>query len=279
MVRAIRTSRALWVGLVVMTVLVAMPAWSATVPKAKFAKNAGKLDGLDSTAFASAGHAHGAGETMPVVLANDGAGSGVDADTLDGFDSATSFAPDAVYVSNEFGQLPTSTVDADSISNVGRAIRVPIHELQPAFTSGTFPQQVMVGDVPALAFDQTSTETVNFAFRLPNDVTPGPISLNLLWSTTATTGKVMWSVTVRAIDSIEVVDTGGFTNTILSESFAGVPAKRRNEETIGLGSSPSSIEASDLLVIRLARDAPHPDDTLTVDANLHAIELRYPADQ
>jgi hypothetical protein len=235
------------------------------------ASDANLLDGTDGGAFALES------EVLPTVLDGDGDGSGLDADTFDGFESATASGPGVVYVSDASGQLPNSTVSGESIANVGRAIPVPLHELDPAFSNGTPPAKALVGDAPALAFDQSTDETINFAVRMPNDVTPGQISLNLLWSSTATTGSVIWAVTIRALDSAEVVDAGGFTASVLGDSFAGSPAKRRNEVTIELGSAPLQIEARDLLVIRLSRSAN--SDTMAADANLHAIELRYPADQ
>ncbi len=75
---------------------------------ALYSQNANLLDGRDSTAFASSGHGHSGAdivsgtvaaaridpaiardaEIMPIVLANDGANSGLNADMLDGLDSA-----------------------------------------------------------------------------------------------------------------------------------------------------------------------------------------------
>jgi autotransporter-associated beta strand protein len=78
--------------------------WVTPAPMALFASNANQLDGLDATAFAAAFHPHAGAditsgtvadayiatsiardsEITPTILANDGPGSGLDADLLDG---------------------------------------------------------------------------------------------------------------------------------------------------------------------------------------------------
>jgi hypothetical protein len=100
--------------------------------------NADQLDGKDSTGFAASTHTHSGadiasgtvdealidgaiardGEIMPTVRANDGSGSGVDSDTLDGMD-APHFVDNIART-----RLPINTADVDtSITDTPELLR------------------------------------------------------------------------------------------------------------------------------------------------------------
>jgi hypothetical protein len=252
----------LWLTVVVLMVLVAMPSWGAAVPKAKFAKNAGKLDGLDSTAFAQAGHTHPPG----------------DAATLDGFDTSAGSAPGSIYVSDAQGDLPSNTVDGQSIDNVVRIIPIPIHELDTPFTTGTFPDKTMVGQAPALAFDAATDETVSFAVPFPSvGVASSTTSMRLIWSIAAVSGSVRWGYAARFVGDGEAVDTGGTTTSLAGEDFAvsGISDGRSS----ALFSLASVLSPGDTLFMSVFRDADGAGDTAVGHAHLHAIEFIYTAEQ
>jgi hypothetical protein len=255
-------TRGLWVAVVVLMVLVAVPAWSATVPKAKFAKNAGKLDGLDSTAFALAGHAHPPG----------------DAATLDGFDTSAASTPGSVYVSDSEGDLPTGTVDGLSIDNVVRTIPIPIHELDTPFTTGTFPAKTMVGPAPALAFDAATDETISFAVPFPSvGVASTTISMRLTWSIATVAGSVRWGYAGRFVADGQAVDTGGTTISLAGADFdvSGTSDGRSS----ALFSLPSVLDPGETLFLSVFRDADGAGDDAAGDAHVHAIEIIYTAEQ
>jgi len=130
--------RDLWLGVQVSSDLEATPRIQvAYAPYALYAGNSAKLAGQPPSAFAPTAHTHGGaditsgtvsepridaaiardGEIMPAVLAADGAGSGLDADLLDG-QQATAFAPtthnhDAAYVNDNANEAGIPNVAAE----------------------------------------------------------------------------------------------------------------------------------------------------------------------
>jgi hypothetical protein len=103
------TGQNLWLGIKVGTDAEATPRQRlAPVAYAMYADNADRLDGQDSTYFRNASNINAGtladahipaaitrdNEVMTIVKANDGSGSGVDADLLDGLDSTAFFKGD-----------------------------------------------------------------------------------------------------------------------------------------------------------------------------------------
>jgi hypothetical protein len=141
LVLTIFDGRDLWLGVTVGSDAEASPRIQvAYSPYALYAGNAVKLGGQTSDAFAPAAHSHAGeqitsgtvadarvagtiardAEIMPAVLAADGAGSGLDADLLDG-QQAAAFAPtahnhDAAYVNDNAGEVGTPDVPAGALS-------------------------------------------------------------------------------------------------------------------------------------------------------------------
>jgi len=115
---------------------------AATASTATTAGNADTVDGQHAAAFAPASHTHNGAainagkvgatfvdealtrdsEVLTIIKAGDGAGSGVDADTVDGFD-ATAFAPaghthDGVYYARNKGVQATRTLVAGTNTTI-----------------------------------------------------------------------------------------------------------------------------------------------------------------
>ena len=236
------------------------------------ASDADLLDGTDADAFARDS------EVFPTVLGADGTGSGLDADTVDGASTSTGAAPGRIYLSDGAGFLPVNSVGPGSIADISRSIPVPVHELDEAFTTGVFPDKTMVGTMPALAFDATSDETVSFAVPLPTaSFGTGSLQLRLMWSTTATSGLARWDYVARAVAVTDVVSAGFSSSGSVPHTVTGA-AEVQRLTTITLGAT-GDMNAGDLLVIRLTRDANAVDDSLNADARLHSIEVTYPGAQ
>jgi hypothetical protein len=134
--------QALWLGIKVETDAEATPRQLITVvPYAIHAEDAATVGGQQPTDFAAASHTHSGtditsgtvsearvdaavardSEIMPIILTNDGSGSGLDADLLDG-QHASAFATvdhnhDSRYYVRNFGTQFTSTLNLGETQN------------------------------------------------------------------------------------------------------------------------------------------------------------------
>jgi hypothetical protein len=129
-----------------------------------------------------------------------------------------------------------------------------------------------------LAFPDASTTGAVFASELPPDsnATPAP-AIVLFWKANATTNAVRWSVQVAAWSNsaTTAMPAHNFgTANLATATTGGTTARQMNTTTITLTNADSIAPGQQfaLLIQRLGGDGA---DTLTVDAELIALELQY----
>ncbi|MBX3052418.1 MAG: hypothetical protein KF753_13120 [Caldilineaceae bacterium] len=118
----------------------------AFVPYASWALNAGALEGQGSSFYRNASNINAGtladgniaasitrdGEVMGIVTGNDGSGSGVDADLLDGIDSAGFASAGHTHTG---ATIQDGTITSDDIQDLERTLTIPAHALSVDATS------------------------------------------------------------------------------------------------------------------------------------------------
>jgi hypothetical protein len=160
-----------------------------------------------------------------------------------------------------------------------RQVLTPYDALFPASNPALF--RAVAGTnfpVVALSFDNTTEQSVYFAFQ-PLAYGSGNITLRILWyAATATTGGVTFGASLAAITpdtDTQDVETDSFaTEVTADDSHLGTTAKRIHEATLTLNQL-DSVSAGDWCMLKLARKPGNTNDTMADDALVVGIEMTY----
>lgn len=133
--------------------------------------------------------------------------------------------------------------------------------------------------IPTAQFDDTDDEHMAWSFRLPADYSSGGTLKLQFYMDSATSGNVVWSVSIQAVspgDSIDMtsLDTDGEGGGWSIDTEA-VPGTAGYPDEASISPGMDSAAAGDYMVIHLKRDADHASDTATGDAILVAATLEY----
>ena len=156
-----------------------------------------------------------------------------------------------------------------------RAVLVPY---AAEFPASNFPQLLLVNRRPVLAYDAATSEAAQWTGVAPQGLT-GTLTAVLSWiMASATTGNVVWRVSVEAItdaDAAPDLDAADSFDTANSSGAVAVPATAGLlKQTSVTLTTQDSVAAADYLRIKVDRDAANASDTATGDAYLLAVELR-----
>jgi len=186
---------------------------------------------------------------------NDGSGSGLDADLLDG-----------LHATQVTSGKHTIWVPAAAISS--RITNGAIQAIVEAVTNKNI--------ISTLDFDTTTQQYGQFSIRMPKSWDGGTVSFSVSWShpATSTNFGVVWSLAGVAVSNNEGLDvafgtiqtitgTGGVTNNlyISGESSA-----------ITIDGSPSP---QDYVMFQISRVVADSSDNMAVNARLHGITLYF----
>ena len=128
-------------------------------------------------------------------------------------------------------------------------------------------------------FDKDTDEYVQFQVPMPKSWNEGTVTAKFYWShaSASTNFGVSWGIQgvsfgdSDALDAafgtgIVVDDTGGTTDDVFVSAATGA---------VTIAGSPA---AEDLVIFRVYRDVSDSNDTLAVDARLHAVQLNVTTD-
>lgn len=128
---------------------------------------------------------------------------------------------------------------------------------------------------PVWDFDDTTVESLDFHGVLSPQYAAGGLTVRIRWSaTSATTGNVRWEAAFRRID-----DDAEDVDTSQTYDFNGVTTTTATASgeldyttiTFTSGADMDSLAAGESFVLRLRRKADDVADTMTGDAELHAV--------
>lgn len=225
---------------------------------------------------------------------NDGAGSGLDADLLDGISSAdfvqftTSTTASMSFVidedtmsSNLDTKVPTqqsTKAYVDSKSPIGtQAIWIPAGSMQPTTTNGAayYSTELATNDVMlnGYAFDTTTAENVCFFVALPKQWDEGTVTFRAYWTAASGSGGVAWSLAAMSRSDDDAMDnTYGTAQTVTDSLITANDMHVTSvSSAITIGSTPAE---NDVQFFKLTRAVSNGSDTLAVDAILLGIEMK-----
>jgi hypothetical protein len=130
-----------------------------------------------------------------------------------------------------------------------------------------------------LDFDPGTTEEyAYFTGVMPRNYGGGGLTLNIGWSSDATTGVCRWAVAFKSItDDADDLDSKVFAapNTVDATTASAGGEVDYAVITFTDGADMDSIAAGEMFVLELSRNSSHANDTLNSnDAELHFIEIQ-----
>lgn len=225
---------------------------------------------------------------------NDGSGSGLDADTVDGIQGSSLVTTSNYTASDVLTKIKTvdgsgSGLDADTIDGVDSSslkqvgletIWIPAVAMTTRTTNGaessTEETATNRNMLKTLKFDASTQEFAQFFVRMPKSWNESTVTASFSWShgSGGSAFGVVWQLAGVALsdtDAIEaafgtaqtVADTGGTANTMYITS---------STSAITIAGSPAS---EDYVMFQVARVPANGSDTLNIDARLHGVTLYF----
>jgi hypothetical protein len=194
-----------------------------------------------------------------------------------------------------FGAVDLADTDAvtgllpqANIAKSGTVIARVIREMPPASTAAS--HTIIAGtsspaeNIPVLAFDDTTTEYMDFLCELSPQYSGGGLTVRIAWTTaSATTNVCRWQIGIRAMpDDAEDLDTtvfdysaAGYTNNNL-EATAPSAAGEVVYDNIAItnGANMDSLAAGEMFILRIRRNTTTVGTDLTGDAYLLSLSIR-----
>lgn len=181
------------------------------------------------------------------------------------------------------GDVPLAeTVIAQGLHTIG----IPAAAMTPNVTGGCGALGVLetaanAVNLPNLPFAAALVEKASFVFPAPKGAkeAAGFTLRDLVWShpATITTFGVRWTARMVALSDLQAADTA-FGAAVAVEDMGGA-ADTLYMAPVSTAITPGGVwAAGDLMVLEIARDGAHANDTLTVDARLHGLKLMMTID-
>jgi len=131
--------------------------------------------------------------------------------------------------------------------------------------------------VEALAFDQTTSETVYFQFPAVN-YGAGNLTVTVQWYSSATSGAVVWGGSIAAmtpnVDTTSIETKAFATENVSASDTVSTSSKALNETSFTI-SNLDSMSSTDWCVLRLARKTADAGDTMAADALVVQVGIDY----
>jgi len=200
---------------------------------------------------ALASSSYTAADVLSKLLTVDGAGSGLDADLLDGISSAAFNQPGVQH------------------------IPIMASAMTPRTTNGAAPNgptQLGSGIMSyTLDFDQTTEEYAQFSIVMPKSWNEGSVQFIPYWTADSGSGDVRWIMRAAAISNDDVFNAsfGGdndSTDTLIATGDVHVGPQSGNVTF-------SAAAENDLVIFEVYRQAASGSDTLNADARLIGVKL------
>jgi hypothetical protein len=236
-----------------------------------------------------------ASEALEIIKTVDGAGSGLDADLLDG-SSSSAFAASSLTLTAGGGLTGTGdltanrtfavgagtgiTVNADDVQiatayqAVGKqAIFIPASAMISRTTAGAaaFSAETGTNDVmySGYDFDQSTDESVQFLVAFPKQWNAGTVTFRAYWTALSGSGTVEFELAGRSFANDDALDQAFGTPQAVSDTLITAADVHVTSESSAI--TITSAADDELQIFNLMRDVS--DDTLDADARLIGIEL------
>lgn len=180
-------------------------------------------------------------------------------------DSSTKIATTA-YVNNLLASNLTRTIPVLATSMVARGTNGPGNSSSETATNKL---NFVTHD-----FDQTTNEYVQFMIPMPKDWNEGTVTAQFIWRANSGAGSVVWGIQGVALSDDDIIDTAFGTAVTVTDALITTSDLMVSAYTgaITIANTPA---AEDLVVFQIYRDAASGSDTLTGDARLVGVRLKY----
>lgn len=133
-------------------------------------------------------------------------------------------------------------------------------------------------DHPVLDYDDTTGESSYFQDVLPRNYNGGGLTATIGFSaSTATTGNVVWDLSIERIDDSSLdIDADSFASAQSVTAAAPGTSGMVKYATIAFtaGAQMDNLAAGEMYRLKLARNAASGGDTMSGDAEINFLELR-----
>jgi hypothetical protein len=119
-------------------------------------------------------------------------------------------------------------------------------------------------------FADSSNLSMQRTFMLPSDFT-GAIDLRFKWTTTATTGSVVWQAATICVADAETDDPAFNTASTVTDAAKGTTLQTNDATITGL--TATGCAAGELMHLKVSRDSAHASDDLAATARLIGVEV------
>ena len=175
----------------------------------------------------------------------------------------------AIWVEAEFvGEAGTQTIPVLATAMIPNTTNGPAAGLSESTAN-----KVMLA---TLDFDAVTAEAAQIAIPMPRSWNEGTVRVQFVWTAGASGGAV-WGCQALALSDDDVLDSAFGTAQTVTDAVTAVGDVMESAFTapLTIAGSPAP---EDLVVFRLFRDASNAADTLSADARLVAVRIRYTAD-
>jgi hypothetical protein len=125
--------------------------------------------------------------------------------------------------------------------------------------------------IPVYDFDAATIEYIDLLCEMSDDYDGGGITLTLKWSSTQTSGVTRWGAAFRRVaDDAEDID-GSHSydfNDVDCTTASAAGEVDYAQITFTDGADMDSVDAGELFILRLRRNASHANDNMSGDAEL-----------
>lgn len=155
-------------------------------------------------------------------------------------------------------------------------VTIPVSNMRSPTTAGAEVITLSETNQPKYVarYDASSVESMTFSWYIPGNYLTGGLNVDVYWKANATTGAVVWQC---GYQSLAHDSSAGFglaatpTQTTTTDATA-------NDINVSTFNLTTNIAANALITFSLQRNATSVSDTLSVDAELLYVVLRYTSD-
>lgn len=171
------------------------------------------------------------------------------------------------------GYLNTNMDNIDTFLTGKETIWLPAQTFSPTVTNGcsvltSVELSAAQPNLQVLDFNDTSDEFAEICVRMPKQWDESTVTFIVYWTTSATTGSVVWSLEAVAISNDDPIGATYGTAVTVTDTALGTA----NDLHISAESSALTIGGTpalgDLLYFKISRDANNGSDTMSGDARL-----------
>lgn len=172
-----------------------------------------------------------------------------------------------------------NTITLAQVTSKTLSFFIPAGAMKPRATNGPLPSSIETttndNNFDTLDYDQSTQESAHFIFRMPKQVDEaGNFTAAFGWTSSIASGNVRWGLSYLVLRDNVVLDTAGTAAVQVTDTHNGVGKLNVTARTGNFAIS--GLQAEDLVLFGVYRDAANGADDLAGDAQLLWLDLKVP---